>query len=286
MTGFGQAEAVTPSGPYRIEIRGVNNRYLDIQFRTPRALANLEPKLKQALTEKLSRGSITCIVSGTQAENGQRRTYDPKAVEDYLRIFREIKKNHNLAGDVTLSDLLGFTDLIKVESDSCDEEQLWKHIEPVLADAITSFQKAREREGAFIAKELKKMLKSVTQATAAIEKRAPERIKAYREELKKKIAKIIQNAPDEQRIVQEVAIMADRMDISEECTRMRSHISSFLSFFDAGEPSGRKMNFLLQEMNREANTIGSKANDSQISHLSVELKELVEKIREQIQNIE
>ena len=200
MTGFGQAEAQTPSGLYRVEIRAVNNRFLDIQLRHPKSLNSLEQKIKELITETISRGSVSVFIG-------------------------------------------------------CDKEN---------------------EAGAL----------SWDAETADVEARAPARITEYAKTLTERVRKLLKDPPDEQRLAREIAMMADKLDISEECARLRSHIAAFVKVFDSGEPAGKRMNFLLQEMNREANTMGSKANDTAISHLSVTLKEDIEKIREQIQNIE
>jgi uncharacterized protein (TIGR00255 family) len=286
MTGFGQAEALTPSGKFRVEIRAVNNRFLDLQLRQPKSLSNLEQKIKSAVSEAIPRGSVSVFIS-CDKENGEGRlVWDKTAVENYLRIFREIKKRYKLAGDATLGDLLHFSDFIKTESVQGDEKTIWKHFSPVLDKAIENLQRSREAEGEHLIRELKKMLDAITRLLRDVEARAPKRIEEYLKELTKRVQKLLSNPPDEARLAMEVAIMADKMDISEECTRLRAHINAFVKDFASSEPVGKRMNFLLQEMNRESNTIGSKANDTEISHLSVTLKENIEKIREQIQNIE
>jgi uncharacterized protein (TIGR00255 family) len=286
MTGFGQAEARTSSGVFRMEIRAVNNRYLDIQMRQPRSFANLEPKVKKDITDAISRGSISVFITWDREEGEARLTWDGKAVDDYIRIFREIKKKYKLAGEVSISDLLHFSDFIKSEASLFEEKTLWKHFRPVLSEALADLQKSREAEGDHIIRDLKKMLSDMAALLGKIEVRAPQRVAEYAEELKKRIDKLIKNPPDEQRLAMEIAIMADKMDISEECTRLRAHIGALMKDCDSDEPVGKRINFLLQEMNREANTIGSKANDTGISHLSITLKEIIEKMREQIQNIE
>jgi uncharacterized protein (TIGR00255 family) len=286
MTGFGQAEARTPSGQYRVEIRAVNNRFLDIQLRQPRSLNSLEQKVKGLITDTISRGSISVFIGCDKENEEGKLSWDQTTVRNYVSIFREIQKKFKLSGDITLSDLLHFTDFLKSESIQCDEKTLWKHFKPVLTDALKNFQESREGEGNHIIKDLKKTLDEVSRLLKDVEERAPQRIREYMTTLHERVEKLLKNPPDEQRLAMEIAIMADKMDISEECTRLRAHIAAFVKDFESGAPVGKRMNFLLQEMNREANTIGSKANDTVISHLSITLKENVEKIREQIQNIE
>ncbi len=286
MTGFGLAEARTSSGQYRVEIRAVNNRFLDIQLRQPKALSCLEQKIKELITDTISRGSVSVFASCDKENERGKLSWDKESVDDYMEIFHDIQKKYKLKNEVSLSDLLHFSDFIKSESTQCDEKTLWKHFKPVLTDALKNFQQSRESEGNHIIKDLKKTLDEITKLLNGVETRAPQRIKEYMKILSERLQKLLNNLPDEQRLAMEIAIMADKMDISEECTRLRAHIASFVKDFASDEPVGKRMNFVLQEMNREANTIGSKANDAIISQLSIALKENVEKIREQIQNIE
>ncbi len=286
MTGFGLAEVRTPSGTYRVEIRAVNNRFLDVQLRQPKSFSNLEQKIRSAISETIPRGSVSVYIGCDKENEDGSLGWDKTLVRNYVSIFREIKKQHKLGGDVTLSDLLHFTDFFKTDSAQCDEKTLWKHFSPVLTKALDVFQRSRIAEGDHIIGDLKKILDSVSRLLKDVEARAPKRIEEYSKTLAERIEKLLKNPPDEARLAMEVAMMADKMDISEECTRLRAHINAFVKDFDSSEPVGKRMNFLLQEMNREANTIGSKANDTLVSHLSVTLKENIEKIREQIQNIE
>lgn len=286
MTGFGLADGASPSGTYRVEIRGVNNRFLELQIRLPKFAANLEARVKKEISSVISRGSVTVLISCDREDTESKLSWDKKTVDGYMKIFGEIQKAYKLDGKVTLNDLLNFSDFIKTESDAFDEEVLWKHLKPVLAASIEAFQKARETEAAMLVKDLKKLLKEITKSLQMVEKRAPVRIQEYAKVLTEKVQKLIDNPPDPLRMQTEIALFADRLDITEECTRLRAHIEKFSADFELDEPVGKRMGFLLQEMNREANTIGSKANDTEISHQSVKLKENIERIREQIQNIE
>jgi len=289
MTGFGLAELKTPSGTYHVEIRGVNNRFLDIQLRQPRFLANLEQKIKKAITESVSRGSISVYISSDKESEDSELTWDKDATQNYLRIFKDIKKTCNIAGDVTLGDLLRFSDLIKTKIVKYDDKTLWKHFAPALDTALAAYRKSRTTEGQLTIKDLKKNISGMQALLKSIELRAPLRVTEYSAELTRKIDKFLaqsQQQPDPQRLATEIALMADRLDIAEECMRLKAHIAAFTKDFTSDEPVGKRMNFLVQEMNREANTIGSKANDTEISHSAVKLKEHIERIREQIQNIE
>ena len=274
---------------YRIEIRGVNNRFLDLQLRLPRSFSNIEQKIKKQISETVSRGSVSVFIASDKENEAGKLTWDKDAVENHVRIFREIKKAFALAGEPTLSDLLQFSDLIKTTSVKYDDKTLLKHLLPVLKNALQGYQKSREVEGAVIIKDFKKIVSEMLALLKRVEQRAPQRVEEYSKELTQRIDTLLSQAsqrPDAQRLAAEVALMADRLDISEECSRLRAHLAAFVKDFQRDDPVGKRMNFLVQEMNREANTIGSKANDTTISHLAIVLKELIEKLREQIQNIE
>ncbi len=286
MTGFGSAEGSTASGTYHVEIRSVNNRFSEMQIRQPRSIANLEQKVRKEISAAVSRGSIQVSVTCDRESEAVKLTWDEGTVGNYLRIFREIMEKFSLKGEVSLSNLLNFSDIIKTGNAEFTEEEVWSHFSPVLQDALLSFQNSREAEGAFIVRDLKKVIDEIAATLDIIEERAPSRVGEYAEALRERVKRLIEDPPDPQRMTTEIALCADRLDISEECTRLRAHIAKFGEDFTCDGPVGKRMGFLLQEMNREANTIGSKANDAEIAHLSVALKEKIEKIREQIQNIE
>jgi uncharacterized protein (TIGR00255 family) len=286
MTGFGQAEAATPSGTYRVEIRAVNNRYLEIQMRTPRPFANIETHLKKILSDRVCRGSITLMIAWEKGGGETRLTWDKAVVENYIAAFRQIRDAYKLSGDITLANLQSIGDFIKTESVQHDEKILLKHVSPILESALVEFNKSRETEAAFIAKDMKKMVKDMERLLGRIMKRAPIRLKEYSGTLVRKIESLVSGNVDAARLATEVALMADRLDISEECTRLQAHISKFITDFDSTDQAGKRMSFVLQEMNRESSTIASKANDTEIGHLSIELREIIEKLREQVQNIE
>jgi uncharacterized protein (TIGR00255 family) len=286
MTGFGIAEAATASGTYRIEIRGVNNRFFELQLRQPRFVNNLEQQVRKEIQAVISRGSLTVNVTCDREEDGRKLSYDKQAVREYVKILREIKSRYALKGDVSLDALIKFSDIIKADATVFDDETVWKHLKPVLVKAVTAFQKTREKEAAFILKDLKQTLAGIEKTLRLIEKRAPVRMQEYSEGLRERITKLSSVQVEPSRIAVEIAVLADKLDISEECTRLSAHLVKFDEDLRADEPAGKRLSFLLQEMNREANTIGSKANDTEIAHWSVSLKEDIEKIREQIQNIE
>ncbi|MFP4417144.1 MAG: YicC/YloC family endoribonuclease [Fibrobacterota bacterium] len=286
MTGFGQAESVTQIGTFHAEIRSVNNRFLDIQLRTPRAFSPLEALIKKTITENVARGSITLYVNWERESTEDTFSWDKGAVKQYVRVLKEIQQDQKLGGHITIDQILSFSDIITVESATYTDEFLWDQFSPVLCKALQNFEQTRVTEAQYIKKDLKQRLDSIDRIRLQIAEAAPARLERYTSELREKIGKIAGGVIDEQRLATEIAIMADRLDISEETTRLGAHVETFGHLFEATESVGKRMGFFLQEMHREANTIGSKANDAQISHLSVDLKENIEKIREQIQNIE
>ena len=286
MTGYGQAEKKTTSGTYRIEIRSVNNRYFELQVRIPRKLSVVEARIKKLINDEITRGSVTAYINLIGDDDVDTIHWEPRQADSYVAVLKEVKKRYGLKDPITLSHLLGFNDLLGKQSDEQSEEILWKHIKPVLTKALDEFSKSRQKEAAFIVTDLKKMVKQIALTLEKIEKQAPQRIVQYQEILRKRIRELVGNNFDESRLAVEIALMADKLDIAEECTRLRAHLEKMNEDLVSSEPAGKKLGFLLQEMNREANTIGSKSNDIKISHWSVDLKENIEKIREQISNIE
>jgi len=288
MTGFGQAEVVAGTGSYRVEIRGVNNRYLDIQLRIPKALSAVEQRIRQAVQAEVARGSLTVTVNHTPVAEEARLTWERESVDNYMAIFRDVIKTYGLRDEITLSDLLHFSDFIKTEAVELPEKSLWRDIAPALTAAMESFQKSRSDEGRHTERDLRKSLRAIQSTLTKIEKRAPTRARAYGQALRGRLGQLTDGieAVDENRVAMEVALMADKLDISEECARLRAHVSKFVETLASMEAAGKHLNFLLQEMNREANTICSKANDTQISHWGITLKEHLERMREQVQNVE
>lgn len=287
MTGYGHAEGETPSGDYRIEIRSVNNRYLDIQLRNSRFLSSIEPKLDDYLSKKIVRGSVTLSVSSIKAEGAEVVAVDEEAVKAYVAAVKKLKKVSGLAGDVEVMDLFQFSDaFLRKESVRYSETVLWKHLKPILDEALKGFMATKKNEADYIVKDLKKILKSIVKDLKKIEKRAPLRLKSHKITVEKRINALAKEIVDPLRLATEAAIIADKLDISEEITRLNAHIIKMNDDLNSSEPVGKKLGFLLQEMNREANTIGSKANDIEISHAAVSLKENIEKIREQVLNLE
>jgi uncharacterized protein (TIGR00255 family) len=288
MTGFGLAEANGERGTFHVEVRGVNNRFLDVQCRLPRSMASLEQKVKQLVSSTLSRGYITVGVTHSGAASETKLSWDREAVDGYMRIFREVIATCGLDGGVTLSDLMRFSDVIKAETATMTEDEVWAEFEPVVKQALEVFQQSRAVEGAHTEGDLRESLAQIEADLVKIEQRAPTRLSAYQHQLRQRIEQLLggMDGVDQGRLAMEVALMADKLDISEECCRMRGHLKAFDAALSSTEAAGKQLGFLLQEMNREANTICSKANDTQIAHWGVSLKEQAERIREQLQNVE
>jgi uncharacterized protein (TIGR00255 family) len=288
MTGFGMAEATGAHGTLHVEIRAVNNRFLDVQTRLPRSMASLEQRAKLAVSSVLSRGYVTVAVTQTGNASETHLSWEREAVESYVAVFREVVESCGLSGGVTLADVLRFSDVIKAEQVSVSDDEIWAELEPLLGQALDAFRASRETEGAHTEKDLRESLAQIADALGKVEARAPERLAASQQALRQRIGQLLEGMEgvDQSRLAMEVALMADKLDISEECCRLRGHIVAFEQAMSGAEAVGKQLGFLLQEMNREANTICSKANDTQIAHWGVSLKEQIERIREQLQNLE
>lgn len=288
MTGYGKAEAVNPEFKVGVEISSVNNRFCEIQFRLPKFLSLLEMRIKEKILGKISRGKIT--YSLTWEENLAPSSYvklNQEAAEVYFNIFQELKKKYDLSGVLEVRDFINLPDLIKLEKEEYDLEKAWKVIAEVTERALTELNSMRRSEGSKLSVDLKGRVEKLDEVLSQIEGFSSQNLEAYRQKLHKRVSELLGDISlDEQRLSQEVALLAERSDVTEECVRFRSHNQQFLGALDQDVPVGKKLTFLLQEMNREANTIGAKALNVSISQLVIFLKEEIEKLREQVQNIE
>jgi len=288
MTGYGKAETITTDFKVMVEISSVNNRFCEIQFRLPKFLSSLESKLKEKILGKITRGKITYGL--TWEENLPLSSYvklNEEAAEVYYIIFKQLKEKYNLSGELKVKDFVNLPDLIKMEKEEYDLEKAWGVISEVTEKALSELNSMRSAEGLSLSTDLRNRVKSLDEALKKIEKLASQNVESYRMRLQSRISELIGEMNlDEQRLAQEVALLAERSDVTEECIRFKSHNQQFLSALEEEAPVGKRLTFLLQEMNREANTIGSKALSAPISQLVIFLKEEIEKIREQVQNIE
>jgi uncharacterized protein (TIGR00255 family) len=288
MTGHGKAERAFEGFHIDVEIRSVNNRYSDVSIRLPRIFSDREQDAKDLIRKEISRGKITATVSLNSAEE----TSIPVAIDDiavrgYLALLKKLKEDLQISGNITLDHLLHFSDIFTTSIQDDKSEEIWGKILETIRTAVGHLRQAKRTEGKELAKDIKKRVELLEKNITRIQKLARANQKKEFKNLKKRVQTLVDSKKlDEARLAQEIALIADKMDVTEECVRFHSHNKFFSETLTSGNGGGRRLNFLLQEMNREANTIGSKAKDIVISHLAVRLKEEVEKIREQVQNIE
>ncbi len=270
------------------EVRALNHRFLDVVVRLPKGLSPYEDAVKEIVRKQITRGRINLTVTlKSEQENGFGMRVDLEAAEQYLRLLETLRDKLKIAGAITIDHLLHFSEVMTVDAPEDVPERAWECVQGALDKALRDLNSMRKREGAEMANDLHLRIDLLQKCLDEIEARA---ISRRREEFQKQYARLLDMLDtkelDRDRLELEIALLADRVDVTEECTRFRSHNTLFEEAMKDAEPSGRRLNFLLQEMNREANTIGAKANDSSIAHLVVKLKEEVERLREQVQNIE
>jgi uncharacterized protein (TIGR00255 family) len=289
MTGFGRAECQEGDYTYQAEIRSVNNRFIEITTRLPKAYVDLEQPLKKLIKSHCSRGSINLSISLANSNEGSGE-WEVKPnlslATQYIDALNQIRDSLGLQGEVDLKSVVGLRDIIKIEPVALDPAKK-DLILNITTEALVSLQKMREEEGENMQKDLAQRIDAIESHAAEIESRHPEVIKEYQEKLNERIKTLNEGVGlDETRLAQEAALLADRSDVTEEMTRLKSHLDQFRNFFAAKEPIGRKLEFITQEINREVNTTGSKSSDTKVSNRVIEMKSELEKIREQVQNIE
>lgn len=288
MTGYGRAELVEQNIRATAEISSVNNRFCDIQFRLPKNLSPLESKLKEVILSTITRGKISFTLNWE--ETSPVASYvklNQEAADVYFNIMTQLKQRLGLSGDIRMDHFLNLPDLIKVEKEEPDLNEAWAIVSRITLKALEEFNRMRKAEGTRLAQDLSERITKLEKSITEIERQAPRSIENYRKKLKGRVKELLDNlAVDEHRIELEVALMAEKCDVTEECVRFKSHNLQFLSALKEDAPVGKRLTFLLQEMNREANTIGAKAADAEISQKVIFLKEEIEKLREQVQNIE
>jgi uncharacterized protein (TIGR00255 family) len=289
MTGFGRAEVERNGRVLVAEVRSVNHRFLELSARLPRGLQPHEDKLRAHLQEMLSRGKINLTVSWKGAsEEGGVLSVNFDLAQRYVDILQELRAKFGFRDAVTLGQITSLPDVFVWNEPDLDGEEAWSLLRDGVDRAVKDLILMREAEGESLTREFTSRLERMRTAVASVESRAPERVREAKERMRQRVAEILKGEAelDEDRLLIEAAIQADRMDCTEECVRLRSHIDQFEALLREGGPVGRKFNFLTQEMNREANTIGSKANDASIARDTIQLKEEIEIVREQVQNIE
>ena len=288
MTGFGRAVEEIDGYVITVEIKSVNHRYFDFSSRIPRQYGFLDDKLKSYINSKVSRGKVECYVSVEALDTEDAAVVINKTLASaYVKALKELAEEYSLKEDFGTAFVSRLPDVFVLKKADEDEEKIWQLVKSVTDEAIEKFIQMRAVEGAKMKEDVASRAEYILDCVSFIEERSPQTVKEYNDKLVERVHEIIGDVSlDEQRIIQEVAVYADKVAVAEETVRLRSHIAQLKTFLESEEPIGRKMDFLVQEINRETNTIGSKANDVDIARKVVDIKAEVEKIREQIQNIE
>lgn len=288
MTGYGRSQQTLDGREILVEIKSVNHRYFEFSARTPRAYGYLEEKLKSFLQGKVSRGKIEMSVTIYNIEGKDALIeVNSSIAKGYVDALRKANESLELKDDITLSNLIRLPDIFNVIKNTEDEEVIWNDVKIAAEEALNNFVSMRETEGLKMREDVEQRLDYIEKLVGKVEERSPMVTEAYRERLYNKLAEILNDKKiDDQRILTEAAIFSEKTAVDEETVRLKSHINQFRNLLEINEPVGRKLDFLIQEFNRESNTIGSKAQDVEITRIVVELKSEIEKIREQIQNIE
>lgn len=289
MTGYGRGEVSRGGVTTTVEVRGVNNRFLDVTARMPRSLSQREKDVKEIVRTFVSRGGLTVAVMVEEENDGVvPMTVNKSAARSYARLLNDLRKAAKIREQVKLEHLLKFSEVFEVKREEETDERIWRVVEEALRAAMENFNDMRTKEGSELAKDLEQRVRWIDETVGTIERLSKERIPEERQKLTERIGQLLEDKSiiDQNRMELEIALLADKLDVTEECVRFRSHNKFFLEAMAGKEMAGRKLNFLVQEINREANTIGSKTNDTEIAHLVVKMKEELEKVREQLQNIE
>lgn len=288
MTGFGRSEIVKGNRKISVEIKSVNHRYLEAGIKMPKKLNVFESRMRDLLKKYATRGKIDIFINyEDDSESQVNLKFNQNIADEYMAIFNNMSEKYNLKNDMTVGGLARFPEVITMDEVQEDEEELWHFIEEAMKAALEQFVNTRILEGENLKKDLLGKLDHMEELVAFVEKRSPEIMKEYRSKLESKVKELLGDTTiDESRIATEVIIYADKICVDEETVRLRSHIDHARKCLNEEGGIGRKMDFIAQEMNREANTTLSKANDIEISNAAIDLKTEIEKVREQIQNIE
>ncbi len=289
MTSFGRSSS--EEGQKRIftvEMKSVNNRYLDINIRMPKALISLEEEVRKMISSSLSRGKVDVFINlKNYSQNEGTPKVDLKLAEDYLNCLKEIEENFGLKNDVSVMQLARFPEVITVVQEEEKIEEVFEELKPLISKSIEMMINMRSVEGEKLKEDILDKISIIENLVKEIEKVADTVPKVYKIKLEERLSELLNGADiDQNRLATEVCIFADKATVDEEITRLGSHISQIRKTLSLGEPIGRKLDFIIQEMNRETNTIGSKSSDIHMTNLVIDIKNLIEKIREQVQNIE
>ncbi len=290
MTGYGRAQMMIDSMSITVELRSVNHRYFEFNSRVPRNYGFLDEKLKNFVGSLVARGKVECYVSVENLEDSEVEILvNHSLAGSYINALNELAERNDLVlrDDLVISTLARNNDIFAIHKQEADEEKIWNAVKTVTEEAISKFISMREAEGEKLKADVLYRADEILKKVSIIEERSPETVKEYNDKLLARINEFLSDVQvDEQRLLTECAIFADKVAVAEETVRLRSHIDQLRLFMDSNEAIGRKIDFLVQEMNREANTIGSKAQDVTIARNVIDIKAEIEKIREQIQNIE
>ena len=288
MTGYGSAKGQTGGLEITVELKSVNNRYLDTSVRLPRSFLFAEDAVKSAVQAHISRGKVDVFVSiDTSLADDMTVKVNEPLLKGYIEAIRHISEEYSLANDLTALSVSRFPDVLSVEKKDLDAEAISAALCEVTERALCDFDAMRLREGEKLRDDVLSRLETIDALVATVERESPKTVAEYRSRLEQKMAEVLGTAGiDESRILAEAALFADHIAVDEETVRLRSHMAQLRTMINSNSPTGRKIDFLIQEFNREANTIGSKCQNSDIAHVVVDLKSEIEKIREQIQNIE
>ena len=288
MTGFGRCEITEGQRKFTVELKGVNHRYLDVNIRMPKKLNFFETSIRNLLKQYAQRGKVDIFISYEDtSENQVSLKYNAALAGEYLTYFKQMEEAFGLDNDIRVSTLSRYPEVLTMEEQVVDEEELWNGLEKALKGAFEQFVETRITEGENLRKDIVAKLDEMLDLVSLIEERSPQIVAEYRTKLENKVKELLEDTQiDEGRLAAEVVIFADKICTDEETVRLRSHIEHMKATLKNAEGIGRKLDFIAQEMNREANTILSKANDLETSNHGIDLKTSIEKVREQIQNIE
>ncbi len=288
MTGYGSAKGSVEGQEITVELKSVNNRYLDCSVRLPRNFLFAEDTVKQAVSAGVSRGKVDVFVSAQASQDsGTVVSVNEELARGYRDAVARIAETLGLESGINAFSLARFPDVLTVERRELDKDKAAAALSEITAKAVEEFNAMREREGERLRRDMLGKLETIEGLVSVVEERSPQTVKEYRERLEARLRDILADRSlDEQRVITEAAIFADRTAVDEETVRLRSHIAQFRTMLEEGSPIGRKMDFLVQEFNRESNTIGSKCSDASLAKVVVDLKSEIEKIREQLQNVE
>ena len=288
MTGFGRCEIAENNRKFTVEMKSVNHRYLDVNIKMPKKLNFFESSIRTELKKYISRGKVDIFITYEDfSESNTTVRYNRDVAAEYLKYLDQMAEEFQLDNDVRVSTLSKYPEVFTMEEQTMDEEELWKSLEKAVAGAAEGFVQTRIVEGEHLKDDLIAKLDGMLELVDFITERSPQILEEYHTRLVEKVKELLGDTQiDEGRLLTEVAIMADRVCVDEELIRLRSHIETTKNTLTEGGSIGRKLDFIAQEMNREANTILSKANDLAVSNCAIELKTEIEKVREQIQNIE